>query len=196
LLCLFLTFERAPAQMPRFDNALAHTPERARDPYLDDGAPPALVVQAHFASLKELEAAAQENAALQCAAQAFSVTVFPVPHPGARRERYCSYLVTYDGPAEDAAAWHAYYLAHHPPLMAKLPGIRALEIYRPVAWRSPQGWEQRTCLQRNKVVFDDTEALSAALDSPVRREMRADFARLPRFSGRVTHFAMTTEALR
>ena len=195
MLCLFLTFERAPAQVPRFDIALAHTPDRARDPYLDDGAPPALVVQAYFASLQELEAAAQENAALECAAQAFSAVVFPVPEPGKPRERYCSYLVTYDGPAEDADAWHAYYLAHHPPLMTKLPGIRALEVYRPVAWRAPPGWKQQSCLQRNKVVFDDPEALSAALDSPVRREMRADFAKLPRFTGRVTHYAMVTKAL-
>lgn len=194
MLCLFLTFDSAPAPPPRFDSALAHTPSRARDPYLDDGAPPALVVQAYFTSLAELDEAARANAGLRCAAQAFSVTAFPVPHPGARLERYCSYLVTYEGPAEDADAWHDYYLAHHPPLMAKLPGIRALEIYRPLAWRAPPGWEQQNCLQRNKVVFDDPEALSAALDSPVRREMRADFAKLPRFTGRVTHYAMITKA--
>ena len=47
-------------------------------------------------------------------------------------------------------------------------------------------------LQRNKVAFDSREALEAALDSPVRGEMRADFARFPRYAGRVTHYAMTT----
>jgi len=42
----------------------------------------------------------------------------------------------------------------------------------------------------------DMTALAAALDSPVRREMRADFAGFPRYRGRVTHYAMTTQVLR
>ncbi len=50
-------------------------------------------------------------------------------------------------------------------------------------------------LQRNKVAFDSPEALNAALDSPERRAMRADYAQLPPFSGRVLHFPMQTRRI-
>ena len=39
-------------------------------------------------------------------------------------------------------------------------------------------------LQRNKVAFDSRAALEAALASPVRSEMRADFAAFPPYRGR------------
>ena len=116
-----------------------------------------------------------------------------LPQPGAAA---CTYLVAYQGPAEDEAAWHAHYLAHHPPIMARLPGIRELEVYLPVDWRCPQSLARVRHMQRNKVAFDNVEALGAALASPVRAEMRQDYAKLPRFSGRVTHYAMTTEVIR
>jgi hypothetical protein len=51
-------------------------------------------------------------------------------------------------------------------------------------------------MQRNKVVFDSPEALTAALHSPVRHEMRADFNAFPPFSGPVRHYAMATRVLR
>ena len=47
-------------------------------------------------------------------------------------------------------------------------------------------------MQRNKVVFDNQAALTAALNSPVRHEMRASFHRFPPFTGPITHFPMTT----
>ena len=50
-------------------------------------------------------------------------------------------------------------------------------------------------MQRNKVGFDSAAALTAALNSPVRLEMRADYNRLPRFSGKVTHFPMATRVI-
>jgi uncharacterized protein (TIGR02118 family) len=120
------------------------------------------------------------------------VLAFEVPQPAMPQ---CTYLVAYEGKAQDEAAWHAHYLANHPPLMARLPGIRELEIYLPLEWRSAPGWRRAQCMQRNKVAFDSAEALSAALDSPVRKEMRADYARLPPFSGRVTHYPMATSVI-
>jgi hypothetical protein len=45
------------------------------------------------------------------------------------------------------------------------------------------------------VVFDDQAALTAALNSPVRHEMRADFKHFPPFAGKVTHFPMHTQAV-
>ena len=47
-------------------------------------------------------------------------------------------------------------------------------------------------MQRNKVVFDNQAALTAALNSPVRHEMREAFHRFPSFTGPITHFPMAT----
>ncbi|HZD20911.1 MAG TPA: ethyl tert-butyl ether degradation protein EthD, partial [Burkholderiales bacterium] len=127
-------------------------------------------------------------------AEAMQVHRFAVPVPWERAPvRYCTYLVAYEGPAQDEALWLENYLEHHPPLMAKLPQIRELEIYTPVEWRCPAPLNRVRHLQRNKVAFDTAAALAEALDSAVRREMREDFARFPPYRGRVTHFAMTTD---
>ena len=180
--------------MANLRGALQYTPDRVRDPYLDDGAPPDGVTQLYFDSIGALERAAAELGAGE--AEAMEVHRFPVPHPWAHvPQTYCTYLVAYEGPADDEPAWLAYYLKHHPPLMAKLPQIRELEIYTPVEWRCPPSLRRVRHLQRNKVAFDSAQALAAALDSPVRREMRADFAQFPPYRGRVTHFAMTTKVL-
>jgi uncharacterized protein (TIGR02118 family) len=178
--------------LPAGSRTLRHRADRVRDPYLDDGAAPAEVVQVYFETLAALESAA---IAIGVAAEAEAMLVhcFAVPEPWQRPpERYCTYLVAYEGPADDEAAWLAYYLEHHPRLMKTLPQIRELEIYTPVQWRCPAPLRRVRHLQRNKVAFDSAQALAAALDSPVRREMRADFARFPPYRGRVTHFAMTT----
>jgi hypothetical protein len=50
-------------------------------------------------------------------------------------------------------------------------------------------------MQRNKVAFDSAAALTAALNSPERRAMRADYAQLPHFSGAVTHYPMSTRVV-
>jgi len=187
--CLYLSAnDDIPLELPRCRRALAHEPNRVRDPYLDDGAPPRRVVQLYFDSLAELEAAAASLDG-RWRAEAMAVHAFAVPHPGASR---CTYLVAYEGPAEDEKTWQAHYLAHHPPIMARLPGIRELEVTLPLEWHCPPRLERMRHMQRNKVAFDSAEALEAALASPVRAEMRKDYARLPRFSGRVTHYAMTT----
>ena len=193
-LFLSLTAERfAPLPGAR---TLLYLPGEVRDPFLDDGKAPARMAQVYFDSLAALEAAAREVRGATHA-EAMSVHRFAVPEPWASVPgSYCTYLVAYEGPADDEAAWLAYYLKHHPPLMAKLPGIRELEIYTPLEWRCPSALKRVRHLQRNKVAFDSAAALAAALDSPVRREMRADFAQFPPYRGRVTHYPMTTEALR
>jgi uncharacterized protein (TIGR02118 family) len=174
--------------------ALQYTPDPVRDPYLYDGPPPGGVTQLYFDSIGALERAAAELGAGE--AEAMEVHRFAVPERWQHvPERYCTYLVAYEGPADDEPAWLAHYLKHHPPLMAKLPGIRDLEIYAPVDWRCPPSLKRVRHLQRNKVAFDSAEALAAALDSPVRREMRADFAQFPTYRGRVTHYAMNTRVL-
>ena len=195
--CLFLDAAQAGSlRSPSCRRALLHTPAQAHDPFLDDGTPPATVAQLYFDSIAELEAAAVALGRDWIGAEAMSVRSFPVPEPripacGA----YCTYLVAYEGPAQDEAAWHAHYLADHPPLMARLPAIRELEVYLPLDWRCPPQLEARRHLQRNKVAFDSTEALTAALNSPVRQEMRASYASLPAFSGGVTHYPMITRVV-
>ena len=201
--CLFLVFSEPVDGIPRLVSGIAglekvhvYTPGRAHDPFLNDGSPPPLALQLYFGSLAALEAAiAGPLTPVKgiCEVQAMLVRPFAVPEP--RQDPLCTYLVAYEGKADDENAWHAYYLAHHPALMAKLPGIRQLEIYTPVQWLCPPGWRRMECMQRNKVAFDSAEALTAALNSPVRKEMRADYAKLPPFSGRVTHYPMATSVI-
>ncbi|HZQ72542.1 MAG TPA: ethyl tert-butyl ether degradation protein EthD [Burkholderiales bacterium] len=174
--------------------ALVHTAAQARDPFLDDGAPPATVLQLYFSELADLEAAAAQVAwpAGVASHEAMAVRRFAraeMPQP------WCTYLVRYEGPAEDPQAWLADYLAHHPALMLRLPGIRELEVYSAIDWAGRMPGARLRSLQRNKVAFDSPAALSAALDSAERRAMRAHFERLPRFSGRVTHFPMLTRRI-
>lgn len=197
MFCLFLASPQPAAlELPACRAALRHTPARAHDPYLNDGAPPAQVLQLYFDSLAGLEAAAGALGG-PWSAQAMAVHRFPVREGSgeAADGPRCTYLVAYEGPAEDEAAWHAEYLAHHVPLMASLPGLRELEVYTPIDWRCPGALERVRYLQRNKVVFDGEEALSAALSSPVRSAMRAHFRTLPAFAGRVTHYAMASVRL-
>jgi uncharacterized protein (TIGR02118 family) len=201
--CLFLVFSQPFDGIQRLVSGAAglekvhvYTPGRAHDPFLNDGSPPPLALQLYFGSLATLESALAASLApvkAICEVQAMLVRPFAVPEP--REDPLFTYLVAYEGKADDENAWHAYYLAHHPALMAKLPGIRQLEIYTPVQWLCPPGWRRMECMQRNKVAFDSAEALTAALNSPVRKEMRADYAKLPPFSGRVTHYPMATSVI-
>ena len=198
--CLFLELASSelPAlgAMPGLEAALMHTAASAHDPYLNDGASPPLVLQLYFASLPELEHAAAHARWPEGIVnhEAMLVRSYSPAH-SKKDEPWCTYLVRYEGPAEDPQAWLGHYLAHHPPLMLRLPGIRELEIYTAIDWIGALPGKRLRSLQRNKVAFDSAEALNAALDSPERRAMRADFAQLPPFSGRVLHFPMQTRRI-
>lgn len=192
--------ERSIAELPGSVEGLAMTPAATSDPYLDDGRPPPLVLQLGFATIESLEAAlcgpAQGIAATltslagaEITEQAMLTRRFPVPEP---KRGSCTYLVSYEGEALDTNAWLSHYIAHHPPIMARFPAIRAIEIYTRIDWCGGTGWTRGTTLQRNKVVFDDADALTAALNSPVRHDMRADFKRFPPFRGTNTHYPMHT----
>jgi hypothetical protein len=188
--------------------ALVYTPARSHDPYLDDGPPPPLVVQLKFATIEALEATLRGGVSAlahletlqgaEISEQAMLTRVFPIPDSGdvvnETAER-CTYLVAYEGEAADMNAWLSHYIAHHPPIMARFPGIRAIEIYSRIDWCSATGWIRENAMQRNKVVFDSPDALTAALNSPVRHEMRADYAQFPPFTGRVTHFPIWTRRI-
>jgi hypothetical protein len=223
MFCWFASFSGAPAPQdeiaalgrflaatPGVARALVHTPGTTSDPYLNDGTPPALVLQLYFPDIAAMEAALAPDGYLQALAgaacpkalaraevaqQAMLVRAFPVPDAAFRTQPGalpCTYLVSYEGPAEDLNAWLSHYIAHHPPIMARFPGIRQVEIYSRLDWCGFLPFTRADFMQRNKVVFDSPEALTAALNSPVRHEMRADFKEFPAFSGGNTHYPMLT----
>ena len=195
---------------PRIGKALVFTPASAHDPYLDDGPCPPLVVECYFPDIEALEAAITADGHLGAVAradlmpslagakitqQAMLARDFPVPDPVFRTtagQLPCTYVVSYEGMAEDLNLWLSHYIGHHPPIMARFPGIREIEISTRIDWCSGLPWPRVEYMQRNKTVFDSPEALNAALNSPVRDEMRADFRNFPPFSGKNSHYPMTT----
>jgi hypothetical protein len=208
MLVLFVTFESrdavddsgigplaaALAALPGADRTLIHRPAVSHDPYVDDGAPPALACAAD-GPIAALPAMLPSLAGASISHQAMLVRRFPVPDPvfatppGALPG---TYLVTYEGTAENINAWLSYYIAHHPGIMARFPGIREIEITTGIDWCDALPWRRVSAMQRNKVVFDSPEAITLALNSPVRHEMRADFHHFPPFDGRNTHYSMRT----
>jgi len=198
---------------PKLFKGLLHAAASASDPYVKDGPSPSLVLQLYFAELPELENALSRHGHLaalasgtefpilaraEIAHQAMVVRSFAVPDPHFRNasgEPHCTYLVSYEGEAEDLNAWHAHYLDSHTRHMTAFPGIRELEIYTRLDWMSLQPWMRENFMQRNKVVFDSTHALQDALHSPVRHAMREDFKRFPKFTGPNNHFAMATRVV-
>ncbi|HXA26227.1 MAG TPA: hypothetical protein VNW90_28420 [Acetobacteraceae bacterium] len=196
------------AATPGLRQALVFTPSSTSDPYLDDGPPPQLALQLYFDDIAALEAATSghlgelaTHGALQSLGsanitqQAMAVRRYPVPDPTFRTpvgEVPCTYLVAYEGEAEDLNAWLAHYIADHPPIMARFPGIRQIEIYTCIDWCASLPWPRVRHMQRNKVVYDSPAALTSALNSPVRHDMRASFGRFPPFTGPITHFPMAT----
>jgi hypothetical protein len=199
---------------PRLDKALVHTSSRAKDPYVKDEPSPALVLQLYFKEPPHLEAAVLRNghlaaltsriefpelSSVDVTQQAMIVRWFAVAEPVLQNSPgipYCTYLVSYEGEAEDLNAWLAHYLDSHTKHMARFPGIRELEVYTRFDWISLLPWSRVNFMQRNKVAFDSPQALTNALHSPVRHDMRADFKAFPPFTGPNTHFAMATRVVR
>jgi hypothetical protein len=198
------------ATTPALQRGLVFTPESTSDPYLNDGASPPLALQLYFADLPALEAAVALDGHLQALAQpgslpsiagtaplqqAMVARSFPVPQPKfdtSSRELPCTYLVHYPGKAEDLNVWLAHYYAHHATLMTRFPGIREVEVATRLDWVGFLPFERVNYMQRNKVVFDNAAALTAALNSPIRHEMREDFNRFPPYEGSNIHYPMAT----
>ena len=104
-----------------------------------------------------------------------------------------SYFVRYEGQAENADAFLAYYRNSHVPILARFPGIRRIVLHTPVPYRDPYAVNpDRFCLLA-QMVFDSPEDLERALCSDARAQARADFAGFPPFHGAVYHQAVLSE---
>jgi hypothetical protein len=211
---LFLVWRDAPPPIEALRDALAPlrgltralaflaTDPAPGDVFADDGPGPRLTLELGFADPAALENATaiwERKPALNgstFSAQAMLGRRFATPDPLFRLgpgERPCTLLVAYPGVCEDLEAWLDHYDANHPPIMVRFPSIRDVATFRPLPdARLPATWARATAMQRNKVVFDSHTALRAALASPVRLEMRADYEVFPPFTGRPTHFPNVT----
>ncbi|WP_158818228.1 hypothetical protein [Methylocapsa sp. S129] len=197
-------------------DGLAFTPlATGAQPFARDGRGPPLVLQLDFATAQDLDAAltgagplaqilrpgalpSLATAAVAC--QRMIGRRFATPDPTFRlapNALPCTFLVDYPGTADNLEAWLDHYDAHHPPIMTRFPNIREVATFRP----APETGANLPCargtsMQRNKVVFDSSDALVAALASPVMDEMRTDSSAFPPYSRRATHFVMATRRLR
>lgn len=175
--------------------------QSAADPYNHDGPGPLLIVMLEFGSRDALAAAVDPivdaigalPAGVTAAGAAMERLTYPVagetePAP---LKAPLSYVVRYQRPADDEAAFRANYLATHPQTQAHLPLIRSIMCYLPVDELNHPTLPSANYMIGNEVVFDSIDDLNAAMKSPVREELRAHYREFPRFTGAVTHFPMT-----
>jgi hypothetical protein len=174
----------------------------AKDPLVDDGPGPLLIVMLAFADAQALGKAIASAALaapfprLPAGVRAFGEAMecrhYPVAGAAAPAELRApfSYVVRYHRPAADEAAFIANYVATHPPTLARLPGIRNIMCYFPLDRPNPLGLAQAGYMLGNEVTFDDVAAFNRAMASPVRQELRAHYRAFPSFSGANTHYPM------
>jgi uncharacterized protein (TIGR02118 family) len=173
----------------------------AHDPFNDDGPGPLFIAMLAFQSRDGLERAITSPAfaaslggrpgVLAFTGSSFERHFYPVTgetQPSPLTAPF-SYVVRYHKPAQDEATFIKNYVDTHPPTLATLPGIRAVMCYFPLAARA-DGVAPADYMIGNEVAFDDVAAFNAAMQSPVRQELRRHFREFPPFSGRNTHFAM------
>ena len=101
-----------------------------------------------------------------------------------------SFFVQYDGPAEDQAAFHAYYRAHHVPIVFRMPGIRSVTYHLPMRIEPPVIGHAVERLQIVQAVFDSADDFVTMRQSAQRKEGLRDFSNYPKFEGPVTHQVM------
>jgi uncharacterized protein (TIGR02118 family) len=175
------------------------------DPFHDDGHGPLLMAMLQFPTRERLEAGLADSrfglggapADVAITGTAFERRFYPVtgePNPGPLRAPF-SYVVRYHHPADDVEEFVAHYIADHPPILGKLPEIRSVLCYLPLASAAAGVLPPADYMVGNEVVFDTPEAFNAAMASPVRHELRAHFHKFPKFTGRNTHHPMLRRQL-
>jgi len=199
---------------PRLIEGHIMTPVHAHDPHYaaELHTSPALVLQLEFVEIADLEQALRPHGYLQALAHDDllpSLVDATASHHAMLTRRYpvaqaadeaatelLSYMVEYEGPAKDENAWHMFYVTGHPPLLAKFPHIRKIEIYTPAVLISALPFAVRRSMQRNKTAWDNADAMNAAMASPVRAALRKDFHNFPEFEGAAAHYPFRTVSVR
>jgi hypothetical protein len=176
----------------------------ANDPFNHDKTGPLRVIMPDFGSIDALLSArgiieqslSELPKGVAATATAMERKVYPAAdqtQPEPLRAPF-SYMVRYHRPAEDEAAFVANYIATHPQTLGKLPRIRSIMCYFPIAL--PIGnTSAADYMIGNEVVFDSVTDFNAAMQSPVRQELRAHFHDFPPFTGLNTHVPMTRTRL-
>jgi hypothetical protein len=187
-----------------------YQPANAQDLFNDDPGSPVFGFQLYFEELEQLESAVGPKGDLQAIAdlkelpsllgtkinqQAMLNRFFSVAEPHPLPRSACSYAVHYPGPATDMNAWNAHYNEHHPAIMGRFPGVREIEILTRIDWIDALPWPRVHHMQRNRSAFDSAAALTAALHSEIRLEMRADYARFPSYENGNFHYPFETEII-
>jgi hypothetical protein len=197
----------ASVRLPDIDGFLAidlyePTDERSQDPFNRDTDAPLLIALLDFESedaLRRAMSSAPLADVLDAVPQGLATTVtaleralYPVDGDprGSDPEAPISYVVRYHRPADDEELFTRNYVASHPPTQARLPGIRSVMCYFPRPDLNPSQWPSLDYLIGNEVVFDTVADFNAAMQSPVRQELRAHYRDFPSFSGANTHFLM------
>ncbi|MFG0459138.1 hypothetical protein [Pseudomonas sp. yb_1] len=208
--CLGVTdIQEHLAVIPGMTHALCHQPLDLpeADPFIASKAAPSCVLQLYFGTIDHVESAlhTQGNlgtfvhvssmAGYQWEQQVMLVRRFSDNLPKRAlptSEEQVTYLVHYTGRVADEAHWIERYVHQHPSLLARLPGVRNVEVYTRLDYCSQLPVARSQALQRNKVVFDSVHTLRDALNSPQRETLRQDFLSLPRFEGESPHYPMRT----
>lgn len=191
---------------PAVDAVEFYSPEPGDVPKLDDEPPPAIIVQIDVgaeATARELvEASEFREHFLDGSAAANGRTLLELtevvnyPLPGkaqaATRSAPLSFVVRYYGPVADGREFVEFYTKNHPPIVGKFPNIRNVLCYLPLGWKDSGRIDDSRLLIGNEVVFDDLDALLAAMNTPVLQEALDD-AELFQAFGASTHHAMHRE---
>jgi hypothetical protein len=195
--------------LPNLIELLMFTPEEGGDdPFLKDKHPPLLVVQAMFNEINLLEKTlnSAEFQKLQNQISALPIKNLRLIQEAMQMESFLasetkngladlSYLVSYQGPAENETEFLQYYRDHHPQILMHFPDVRRVELGLPVKWTPAADIEHANRLLYCEVSFDSMSLLNTALNSPMRAELRKDFECFPPFSGAVTHFPMHRQSI-
>jgi uncharacterized protein (TIGR02118 family) len=105
-----------------------------------------------------------------------------------------AYLVVYQGEPEDRDAFLDYYITRHLPIIRRWPGLRGIELDVASEAHDPKSTHDGVFMV-SRFLFDDLDALQAALDSPERTGARADRDNIPPFFGAAIHQAVEILAI-
>ncbi|NKB36818.1 MAG: EthD family reductase [Gammaproteobacteria bacterium] len=191
-------------QIPNLKGLNLFTPaDGGHDPFLKDDGPPKLVLQLKTEDDNDLNGMLESDelinlletvASLSPASiQIEQVALLMDPYKScdsSKGKADISYLVNYQGPAEDETVFLKYYRENHPAILLDFPGIRRLELGLPIDWQPVANINRAERMLYCEVSFDSIEELNNALNSEVRAVLRKDYECFPPFSGLVTHFAM------